>query len=90
MGYTDQVKLKHLHLTQARAANETQQRLDCLVVWHESAFFSEKERVALAWAEALTNVSTTHAPDEVYKQLKPHFTEIEIIDITLVISLVNS
>lgn len=79
-----------LHSNQARDAHETQQRLDTLVTWHESPFFTEKERAALAWAESLTNVSQTHAPDDVYHNLSAHFSEAEIVDLTLIISLMNS
>jgi AhpD family alkylhydroperoxidase len=53
-----------MHSNQARALGETQQRLDCLIAWREVPFYSEKERAALAWAEAITLVSETHAPDK--------------------------
>lgn len=79
-----------MHSTEARAAGETQQRLDCLVAWQESPFFTDRERAALAWAESLTNVSTTHAPDEVYEELQAHFSEREIADLGLIVALMNT
>jgi AhpD family alkylhydroperoxidase len=79
-----------LHTSQARAEGETEQRLDCLVVWYECPFFTARERAAFAWAEALTNVSITHAPDDVYHMLLEYFTEQEIVDLTLIISLMNA
>src|SRR5262245_31939496 len=56
-----------MHTAQARARGETQQRLDCLPVWWECDFFEPAEEAALRWAESLTNISETHAPDEVYE-----------------------
>ncbi len=79
-----------LHTRQARAAGETQQRLDCLVVWEECPFFDSRERAALAWAEAVTHVSETNAPDALYDALAAHFSEAEIVDLTLIISLMNA
>ena len=79
-----------LHSRQAREAGESQQRLDCLVAWEECPFFTEAERAAFAWAEALTHVSKTHAPDEVYETVRRHYSEQEIVDLTLVISVMNS
>lgn len=78
------------HSHEAREAGETQQRLDCLVAWRESRFFGEAERAALAWAESLTNISQTHAPDEIYEALAPHFSEQQIVDLTLIASVMNA
>ena len=83
------VFLRRSTFEQARRAGETQQRLDCLNVWHECLFFDERERAALAWAEALTHLAGTHAPDHVYGELMQHFSEKEIIDLTWIISLMN-
>jgi len=74
------------HATEARAAGEPQQRLDCLVAWHESHLFDDAERAALAWAESLTNVSTTHAPDDTYVALTTHYSEQQNVDLTLIIA----
>ena len=79
-----------LHATQARDAGETLQRLDCLAVWRECKFFEESERAALAWAEAVTLLPDTNAPDDLYNNLKNHFSEQQIVDLTLIISLMNA
>ena len=79
-----------LHSEQARTEGETQQRLDFIAVWQECPFFDERERAALAWAEAVTRLPETHAPDNVYENLKEYFPEKEIVDLTLGISLMNA
>lgn len=79
-----------MHINEARALGETQQRLDCLAAWYESKFFSEAERAALAWAESLTHVSQTRAPDEVYAALGAHFSEQQIVDLTLIAAGINA
>ncbi len=79
-----------LHATQARAEGETQQRLDCLVVWREATFFDDAERAAFAWAEAVTLLPETNAPDSLYDRLKEHFSEQQIVDLTLIVSLMNA
>jgi AhpD family alkylhydroperoxidase len=79
-----------LHSTQARSHGETQQRLDCLPVWWECDFFAEAECAAFRWAEALTDISHTHAPNELYDALKPHYHEQQIVDLTLIISIMNA
>lgn len=78
------------HMKEARKLGENQQKLDCLSVWEDSPFFDERERAALAWAESVTNIRETHTPDEEYNLLKPHFSEQEIVDLTLTISLMNT
>ena len=79
----------HLHLKEARDEGEDQNRLDAVCVWHESNLFTEAERAAFAWAEALTNVSQTHAPDADYNALKDHYTDQQIVDLTFIISTMN-
>lgn len=79
-----------LHTTEARQLGETQQRLDCLAAWHEAPFFSERERAALAWAEAITHVAETRAPDEVYSDVKKHFSDKELVDLTAAIAMINA
>lgn len=79
-----------LHTTEARKAGETQQRLDCLTVWLEVAFFNEAEKAALAWAEALTLVSSKGAPQSLFDDLRRHYTEKEIVDLTLIVSQMNA
>lgn len=78
-----------MHYLDARAAGETEQRLSALVVWQETPFFTERERAALLWTEKLTLISLDHVPDEVYEQVRPHFTEEELVDLTLVIVAIN-
>lgn len=79
-----------VHAEQARAHGETQQRLDCLAAWHEYPFFNEAERAALAWADAVTLLPDSHASDDVYDNLRQHFSDQEVVDLTLVISLMNA
>ncbi|MBN3857030.1 carboxymuconolactone decarboxylase family protein [Paraburkholderia sp. Ac-20340] len=79
-----------MHTTDARKGGETERRLATVVVWRETPFFTERERAALAWTEALTLVSHDHVPDDVWETVQPHFSEAEIVDLTLLISAINS
>jgi AhpD family alkylhydroperoxidase len=79
-----------MHSRQAREHGETQQRLDCLPVWRETSFYDDRERAALAWAESVTNVSHTGTPDDVYEEVKKQFSEKDLVDLTLVISVMNA
>jgi len=79
-----------LHANQARNAGETQQRLDCLSAWKECSIFTDKECAALDWAEAVTYIGSTRAPVEKYETLKAYFSEKQIVDLTFIISLMNS
>lgn len=79
-----------LHSREARSAGETQQRLDCLPVWRETSFFSDRERAALAWAESVTRVSETGVPDSVYEAVRKHFSEKDLVDLTLIVSVINA
>lgn len=78
-----------MHSLDARAVGETEQRLYTLEAWRETPFFNDRERAALAWTEALTLISETHAPDDVYDEVKKHFSEKEIVDLTLVVGAIN-
>jgi AhpD family alkylhydroperoxidase len=78
------------HSGEALAHGESQQRLDCLCVWWETDFFDAAEQAALRWAEALTDISRTHAPDDVYDALGTHYSEEQIVDLTLIISTMNA
>jgi AhpD family alkylhydroperoxidase len=80
----------HMHSKDARAAGETEERLHLLVAWRESSLYTPRERAALAWTESLTNLAQTGAPDADYDGLKEHFTEVEIVNLTLLIGLINS
>ena len=79
----------HMHTADARKHGETEERLYLLDAWRESPLYSERERAALGWTEALTLVSETHAPDEVYQALREHFTEEEQVTLTLLIVAIN-
>ena len=79
----------HMHALEARQQGETEERLYLLDAWRESPLYSERERAALAWTEALTLVADSHAPDEVYEQVRAHFTEEEQVQLTLLIVTIN-
>jgi AhpD family alkylhydroperoxidase len=79
----------HMHTASARKLGETEERLYLLDAWRESSLYSERERTALAWTEALTLVSATHAPDDVYRVLQAQFTEEEQVTLTLLIVTIN-
>ena len=78
-----------MHSKDARIGGETEQRLYALNAWRETPFFSERERAALAWTEAVTCVSETHVPDETYEGVRQHFSEKELVDLTLAIIAIN-
>jgi len=80
----------HMHTRDARAHGETEERLYLLNAWRESPLYTEKERAALAWTEALTLISETHAPDDVYDELRKHFNETETVNLTALIGLINT
>lgn len=74
----------------ARAEGETEQRLYAVAVWRDTPFFTEKERAALAWTEAVTRVSWERVPDEVYRSARRHFSEKELVDLTMAVIAINS
>ena len=78
-----------MHSKDARALGETEQRLYELDAWRETPFYSERERAALAWTEAVTKVAETHVPDNVYEDLRKQFSEKEIMDLTIVATVIN-
>ena len=79
-----------MHTKDARALGETEQRLYGLTAWSETPFYSDRERAALAWTEALTLISQTHAPDDVYEQARQYFTEAELVNLSIAIVHINS
>jgi AhpD family alkylhydroperoxidase len=79
-----------MHSADARKAGEDERRLATVTVWRETPFFSDRERAALEWTESLTNVAQSHVPDDVWERVKPHFTPEEIVDLTLLVSAINS
>jgi AhpD family alkylhydroperoxidase len=79
-----------MHTKDARAEGETEQRLYTLPAWRETPFFTDRERAALAWTEAVTLVSQDHVPDEVYQVARKHFSEKELLDLTMAVVAINS
>lgn len=79
-----------LHSSDARKAGESERRLYAVAVWREAPFFTARERAALAWTEAITLVSQTHAPDADYEELRAHFNEAEQVNLTVAIATINS
>ena len=73
-----------MHSKDARAAGETEQRLYLLDAWRETSIYSERERAALAWTEAVTLVADSHVPDDVYDEVSNHFTEDELVSSDIV------
>jgi AhpD family alkylhydroperoxidase len=80
----------HMHTSDALKGGERPERLFVLDAWRESTMYTPREQAALAWTEALTLISETHAPDADYEGLSPHFSPQEIVDLTLLISTINS
>ena len=79
----------HMHTRDARAHGETEERLYLLDAWRESPLYSDRERAALAWTEALTHIAETRAPDDVYEEVRKHFTEQETVNLTMLIGMIN-
>ncbi|RQO45128.1 alkylhydroperoxidase [Variovorax sp. KBW07] len=79
-----------LHTADLRKAGETDRRLATVSIWQDTPFFTERERAALAWAEAVTQVSLTHVPDAAYEALRAQFSETEQVDLTMAICAMNS
>jgi len=80
----------HMHAAEARKAGETDERMLMLDAFRESPLFSAREKAALAWTEALTLLTRTHAPDAVYEEVAEHFTPEEMISLTLMIGVINA
>jgi AhpD family alkylhydroperoxidase len=78
-----------MHSKEARHDGETEQRLYVLDAWRESPVFSDRERAALAWTEALTLIAETHAPDDVYAEVRKHFNETDTAKLSLLIAAIN-
>lgn len=78
-----------MHSKELRAAGETEQRLYQLDAWRETPFFNDKERAALAWAETVTLLPDRSVPDEVFEQARAHFSEQELVDLTLAVVAIN-
>ena len=78
-----------MHTKDARSEGESEQRLYELSVWRETPFYSERERAALAWTEAVTLISQGHAPDDAYEQVRQQFSDKEVIDLTMAVISIN-
>lgn len=78
-----------LHSREARSLGESQQRLDSLPVWKESPFFDAREKAALTWAESLTLIPQTHACEMDYQAVCKHFSDTEVVEISIAVSLAN-
>ncbi|RAP57325.1 carboxymuconolactone decarboxylase family protein [Oleiagrimonas sp. MCCC 1A03011] len=79
-----------MHTQDARNAGETEQRLHLLPAWRDTDLYSPRERAALTWCEALTQLGHDAVPDALYETVRAHFDESELIDLTLLITLINS
>ena len=79
----------NMHAADARAKGETEQRIYLLAAWREAPCFTDRERAALGWTDALTRLSEGHSRKEAYEALKAHFTEEEQVKITLMINVIN-
>ena len=79
-----------MHSKDARAEGETEQRLYGLNAWREAPYYTDRERAALQWAESITLVARDQVPDDVYEQVRRHFTEAELVDLTLAATMINS
>jgi AhpD family alkylhydroperoxidase len=80
----------HMHTRDARARGETEERLYLLNAWRESPLYTDRERAALAWTEAVTLVSETHVPDAVYDEVRRYFDEGELVKLTLLVATINA
>ena len=78
-----------MHSKDDRAEGETEQRLYCLPAWRETPFYSERERAALAWTEAVTLIGEGHVPDDIFETARRHFSEEELAYLTLAIVTIN-
>ena|SRR5436190_15868777 len=79
-----------MHSKDARALGETEQRIYALNAWRETPFYTDRERAALEWAEAVTRVSVDQVPDRVYDAVAPHFSEAELVALTFAVVAINS
>jgi AhpD family alkylhydroperoxidase len=79
-----------MHWKDLRASGEKEQRLYSLDAWRECPYYTERERAALAWAEAVTLITDGHAPDAVYEELRAQFSEKEMCDLTLAVAAINA
>ena len=79
-----------MHWKDLRAIGENEQRLYGLDAWEESPYYTERERAALRWTEAVTLVRESHVPDEVYEEVRKQFSEKEVSDLTVIVATINA
>lgn len=79
-----------MHWKDLRAIGETEQRLYSLDAWRECSFYTDRERAALAWTESVTLITSGHVPDSVYAEVRPHFSEKELSDLTFALVAINA
>ena len=79
-----------MHTKDARLAGETEQRIYALNAWRETPFFTDRERAALEWTEAVTRVADTHVPDEIHARVAAQFEEAELVALTFAVIVINS
>ena len=77
-------------MADARAAGETEQRIYALSAWRETPFFTDRERAALAWTEAVTLIASDRVPDAVYSAVRPHFDETALANLTFAVATINA
>ena len=78
-----------MHTKDARAAGESEQRLYAVPVWRETPFYTPRERAALAWTEAVTRLAHGGVPDALYDELRQHFTDLEVVNLTMAVVAIN-
>jgi AhpD family alkylhydroperoxidase len=78
------------HTTELQKNNETAERISQLADWRSSEIYTNRERAALAWTEAVTNIQDGHAPDAGYDEVRAHFSDVETVNLTLAITTINS
>jgi AhpD family alkylhydroperoxidase len=78
------------HTAELKKSNETEERIGAVAEWRGSNVYTERERAALAWTEALTNIQDGHAPDAVYEQVRAHFSDVETVNLSLAVAMINS
>jgi AhpD family alkylhydroperoxidase len=79
-----------MHTADARKAGETERRLATLPAWRETPFFTPRERAALEWTEAVTLIAASRAPDSAWDAVRPHFSDAELADLTLLVTAINA
>ena len=80
----------NLHSTELRKLHEPEERIAGVVDWRGSSAYTQRERAAFAWTEAVTNIQDGHAPDAVYAQVREHFSEVETVNLTFTIATINA